>query len=137
MAPANFVPNYRNWPKDKFGRMKRILIMAIQGLLSKRQMRSLEHIILQNYWTYVSPEKPQLVWNSLPLDAKPDGISIILIECDSSIGADIKLKLLKESRKAWQRVTANTEHRMIIEILASPIFNKYLLEMGLTTSINP
>ncbi len=80
-------------------------------------MRSLEHIILQNYWTYITHEKPLLTWNLLADDHPASRISVILIACDKAVGRDNKLKLLEECSKAWQRISTQGKEEVILKIL--------------------
>ena len=88
-------------------------------------MRSLEHLILQNYWTYIAQKKPLLTWKFLPGD-ETSYISIILIECNESINLDNRQKLLEACNKAWYRIAARGGEELTIEILTPSLFDKYL-----------
>ena len=111
--------------------MKKILITAGENQFSKKQIKSLESLIIQNYKTYISHEKVCVIWSRVQMDDvsrnyKKGQPSILVIECHEQLGQDQRVDMFKICTHDWLRITGQSIDQLVISVLETPVFSTLL-----------
>lgn len=111
--------------------MKRIVVTVGKNQFSKRQIKSLEFLILQNYRNCISSEQIRVVWNQVPFkniyhDNENGQPTILLIECKPDLEQECRLEMFQSCTSDWLSITGQRVDQLIISILDSTTFNALL-----------
>ena len=111
--------------------MNKILVTVGKKQFSKRQIRSLEQIIRQNYRQYVHPTKLLVLWNMVPQgnmynDFKEQQPSILVIECEKGFAQNKREQMFQSCMHDWVAITGQDINDVVISVLENPTFNTLL-----------
>ena len=111
--------------------MKKILITVGEGQFSERQVKSLQSLIIQNYWTHIAIEPVLVLWNQVPVenvyhDYKEGQPSILIIECEKNLEQTQRVEMFQACTEDWLRITGQRMNQLIISILDVRVFNALL-----------
>lgn len=111
--------------------MKKILITVSKGQFSKRQTKSLESLIRQNYKTHISADSLLIIWNQVPAenifhDYKNEQPSILAIESNENVEQHQRVVMFEACARDWLQITGQRIDQLIISVLDTPAFNTLL-----------
>lgn len=111
--------------------MRTILITIGKGQFSDSQIRSLEHVVLHNYRTYISREKARILWNQVPKgnsfkDYEQRQPSIISMGCPVGFEQQKRIWMFENCSEDWSAITRQDPEDLVIAILERPIFEAFL-----------
>lgn len=123
--------------------MKKVLITIGGGQFSKRQIKSLQSLIVQNYRTHIAIEPVLVLWNQVPVeniyhDYQKGQSSIIAIESEENLDQARRVEMFQTCTKDWLNITGQRLDQLVIAVLDTPVFNsllgrnyKYLTQPGM------
>ncbi len=111
--------------------MEKALITVGKDQFTRQQIRSLEHIVIQNYKSYVSRKDLTVIWNLVPegnayKNNKRKQPSIITIGCDVDFPQERRVKMFEACSKDWLFITKQHSDDLVIAILERPTFEAFL-----------
>ena len=111
--------------------MKKILITTGEDQFSRRQIKSLQYLIEQNYRTYISNEKTRIIWSEVVIDNlfhnyKKEQNTILIMECKKGVGQEQRAQMCQACSRDWLRITGQGIDQLVIGILETLVFSALL-----------